>query len=587
MIIASPMFRKLLLRSLVVILVAVVALDILLTRYTAYHETRNAERQLQAQARILADEVAALPAEGLGLWTEETGRRAESRVTVIAPGGGVLADSEGNAGRMENHAGRPEVREALQGRPGSSVRRSATLDHDLLYLALPVTFQGKAGYVLRLAVPLEQVDEAIAEVRWRILQVSLIAALLSLGVAYVTSRSLSRRIRRLQLFADGLVNARFSETLPPAPDDELGALARSLNSMSGQLREMLERLKLESSRREAILAGMVEGVLAVDRELNVTFCNQAFARAVGASYPAPERLPLLELVRDPAFLNLLTRSVVTAEPQRQRMQLSAAEGHSFEVQAAPLELRSGRGAIAILHDVTDLERLERVRRDFVANVSHELRTPLAAIQGYAETLLDGALEDSQHNRRFVEVIKAHAVRLNNIASDLLALSELESSDAGPSPEKISVRQALDAAWHSVESEARLSDVRVHRGDLPDEYVTGHRMRLEQALVNLLVNAVKFNRPGGDVWIEAERTPDRKVRISVADNGIGIPSDDLPRIFERFYRVDKARSREAGGTGLGLSIVKHAIEGMGGGISVESELGEGSKFTVVLPACDVD
>ena len=587
MIVASPMFRKLLLRSLVVILVAVVALDILLTRYTAYNETRNAERQLQAQARILADEVAGLPAAGLAIWTKEANRRTQSRVTLITPGGGVLADSERDAGTMENHAGRPEVREALQGRPGSSVRHSATLDHDLLYFALPGTFQGKEGHVLRLAVPLERVDDAIAEVRWRIFQVSLIAAVLSLGVAYISSRSLSRRIRRLQLFADGLVNARFSETLPPAPDDELGALARSLNSMSSQLRDMLERLKLESSRREAILAGMVEGVLAVDRELNVTFCNQAFARAVGASYPAPERLPVLELVRDPAFLNLLTRSVVTDEPQRQRMQLSAAEGRSFEVQAAPLELRSGRGAIAILHDVTDLERLERVRRDFVANVSHELRTPLAAIQGYAETLLDGALEDSEHNRRFVEVIKAHAVRLNNIASDLLALSELESTDAGPSLEKISVRQALDAAWHSVESEAYLRNVNVHRGDLPDECVTGHRMLLEQALVNLLDNAVKFNRPGGEVWIEAQRTPDRKVRISVADNGIGIPSDDLPRIFERFYRVDKARSREAGGTGLGLSIVKHAIEGMGGGISVESELGKGSKFTVVLPACDVD
>jgi two-component system, OmpR family, phosphate regulon sensor histidine kinase PhoR len=228
-----------------------------------------------------------------------------------------------------------------------------------------------------------------------------------------------------------------------------------------------------------------------------------------------------------------------------------------------------------------------VRRDFVANVSHELRTPLAAIQGYAETLLDGGLEDAEHNRRFVEVIQAHAVRLNNIASDLLALSELESTDAGPSPEKISVRQALDAAWRSVESEARLRDVTVHRGDLPDEYVTGHRMRFEQALVNLLGNAVKFNRPGGEVWIEARRTPDRNVRISVADNGIGMPSEDLPRIFERFYRVDKARSREAGGTGLGLSIVKHAIEGMGGSVSVESELGKGSKFTVVLPACDVD
>ncbi len=395
MILASPMFRKLLLRSLLVILVAVLALNFLLTRYVTDHETGNAEKQLQAQARILADEVARLPADALASWTKEAHQRSHARITLIEPGGRVLADSEADAGRMENHAGRPEVREALQGRPGSSVRHSDTLDHDLLYLALPVTLQGRAGHVLRLAVPLKQLGEAIVQVRWRIVQASLIAALLSLGVAYLTSRSLSRRIRQVQLFADGLVEARFSETLPPEPEDELGALARSLNRMSSQLRDMLERLKLESSRREAILTGIVEGVLAVDHELCVTFCNQAFARAVGARYPVPERLPVLELVRDPAFLILLTSTVVKVEAQKQHLQLSAAEGHSFEVQAAPLELRSGRGAIVILHDVTDLERLERVRRDFVANVSHELRTPLAAIQGYAETLLEGGLEDQR------------------------------------------------------------------------------------------------------------------------------------------------------------------------------------------------
>jgi two-component system phosphate regulon sensor histidine kinase PhoR len=586
MIAASPMFRKLLLTSLALILVTVVALDFLLTRYTTDRETRNVENQLQAQARILAGEVAGLPAAGLANWTKEAQQRTRARVTLIAPGGSVLADSEHDAGTMENHAGRPEVRKALEGRPGSAVRHSATIGRDLLYAALPVKFSGKDGHVLRLAVPLEQVDEAIAEVRSRILRVSLIAALLSLGFAYVTARSLSRRIRQVQSFAAGLVEARFSETLPPGPDDELGALARSLNRMSVQLREMLERLKLESARREAILAGMVEGVLAVDHELCVTFCNKAFAGAVGARYPAPERLPVLELVRDPAFLHLLTRSVVTGEPQKQRMQLSAAQGRLFEVQAAPLELRSGRGAIAILHDVTELERLERIRRDFVANVSHELRTPLAAIQGYAETLLDGALADSDNNRKFVETIQAHALRLNRIASDLLALSELESGDPGPLPEKISVRQAVDAAVRSVESEARLRDVKVHRGGVPDEYVTGHAMRLEQALVNLLDNAVKFNRPGGEVWIEVGRTGEGMVRISVLDNGIGIPFEDMPRIFERFYRVDKARSREVGGTGLGLSIVKHAIEGMGGSVTVASELGKGSTFAIVLPACEV-
>jgi two-component system phosphate regulon sensor histidine kinase PhoR len=401
-------------------------------------------------------------------------------------------------------------------------------------------------------------------------------------VAYVWSRALSRRIGRAQKFAEGLVHARFPEPLPLGPSDELGALARSLNSMAEQLQDTLERLRLESARRDAILSGMVEGVLAVDHELCIMFCNQAFARAVGTQYPVQERLPVLEAMRNPIFLELLTKVLVTGEAQKGRLQLAVAEGHSFEVQAAPLDLRSGRGALAILHDVTDLERLERVRRDFVANVSHELRTPLAAIQGYAETLLDGALEDPANNRRFLEVIKAHAIRLNHISSDLLALSELESGvDAMPT-EVVPLGELIDAAVHTVESEARLRNVTIHSGGATDRCVVAHRLRLEQVLVNLLDNAVKFNRPGGEVWIEFGENRDGMLRIAVADNGIGIPSEDLPRIFERFYRVDKARSREVGGTGLGLSIVKHAVERMGGKLAVESQLGRGSKFTILLP-----
>ena len=280
---------------------------------------------------------------------------------------------------------------------------------------------------------------------------------------------------------------------------------------------------------------------------------------------------------------MLSRVLVTGQLQKQRLQLAAADGRSFEVQAAPLEARARRGVIAILHDITDLERLERVRRDFVANVSHELRTPLAAIHGYAETLLRGALEDKENNRKFVEIIQAHAVRLNNIAADLLVLSELESGERLPPSERIPVREAIEAALRSVEPEARIRAVTVRRGEITAESVSGQRIRLEQAMVNLLDNAIKFNKPGGEVRIEAPPSAEGKIRICVADNGIGIPSDDLPRVFERFYRVDKARSREVGGTGLGLSIVKHVVERMGGSVAVESELGKGSNFMIELPA----
>jgi len=244
---------------------------------------------------------------------------------------------------------------------------------------------------------------------------------------------------------------------------------------------------------------------------------------------------------------------------------------------------TGRGALAILHDVTELERLEQVRKDFVANVSHEFRTPLAGIIGYAETLLDGALKDAQNNQRFVEIIRTNAVRLGSIASDLLVLSELESGTDPPEPDIISVRGVLEAALVTVKAEAQERGVRLVPEGLEDVYVSGSRLRLEQALLNLVANAIKFNRPGGEVRVSARENQDGRVAIIVADTGVGIPSQDLPRIFERFYRVDKARSRQVGGTGLGLSIVKHVVERMNGTVTVESQLGKGSTFTLLVPA----
>jgi two-component system phosphate regulon sensor histidine kinase PhoR len=240
------------------------------------------------------------------------------------------------------------------------------------------------------------------------------------------------------------------------------------------------------------------------------------------------------------------------------------------------------GAIATLHDITELERLERVRKDFVANISHELRTPLSAIRGYTETLLDGALEDANHNRRFLGIIAAQSDRLADLASDLLALSEIEG-ERGPAPaERVSVLEAAENALHTVEGVASSHQVRTALGSAEDLYVSGQEYLLERALINLLLNGIKYNRPGGEVRIEIAPA-DGTVRIAVRDTGIGIPSVEIPRIFERFYRVDKARSRSSGGTGLGLSIVRHSVERMGGTVAVESQLGKGSTFTLAFPA----
>jgi two-component system phosphate regulon sensor histidine kinase PhoR len=364
-------------------------------------------------------------------------------------------------------------------------------------------------------------------------------------------------------------------------DDELGSLARSLGRMTPRIAELVSRLSVELTRREAVLASMTEAVLAVDAQLNVTFCNHSFQQAVGDHHTA-EGVPLIRIVRDPGLFRVLKRVVDSGETLRQRLQLSTTEARTFEVRAAPLSNSTSRGAIAILYDVTPQERLERVKRDFIANVSHEFRTPLATIRGYAETLLDGGLEDHQNRRKFVEIIQANGVRLNNIAADLLTLSELEAGRPEPEPGPIPVSDAIHAAIHAVEPAARLRGLALSAGPIPDVYILGYGIRFEQALLNLLDNAVKFNRENGEVRVEVRPVAESRIEISVSDTGVGIPPEDLSRVFERFYRVDKARSRQVGGTGLGLSIVKHAIEQMNGAIAVESRLGSGTRFAITLP-----
>jgi len=411
---------------------------------------------------------------------------------------------------------------------------------------------------------------------------ALVWGILFVLVAWLLGRSLARRINRLTDFADRLLNLDAPHPLlPPGGDDELGVLARSLARVAPQIEELVNRLGMELARREAILASMADAVLAVDSGLNLTFCNHAFLQAIG-SQEAPQGAPLVRVFRNPALLEVLTRVLDSGETVRKRLQFSGAEARSFDVAAMPLAGSPYRGAIAILRDVTPNERLERMKRDFIANVSHEIRTPLATIRGYAETLLDGGLEDQHNRRRFVEIIQANGVRLNNISADLLSLSELESGAPAAPPGPIPVTEALSSAMRAVEPAASVMGVRLHADPIPDLYLLGHGTRLEQALLNLLDNAIKFNKPDGQVFVSVHDRPGQRIEIRISDTGLGIPAADLSRIFERFYRVDKARSRQAGGTGLGLSIVKHAIEQMGGSVAVESDLGKGSTFIVTLP-----
>jgi two-component system phosphate regulon sensor histidine kinase PhoR len=413
--------------------------------------------------------------------------------------------------------------------------------------------------------------------------VVMLGALLGVGFAflYAVARSFSLHVQRLEEFVEAPL-----ETGGEIPEDgppELQRLSRAMKLRAERIRQVIERANLELSHRETILAAMAEGVLAIDQNLKVIFCNDAFARAFGTRTPGVAGRTFYEVVREPALLNMLEIVVRSGTSERDRFRMPSAGGRWFEARALPLGAAPTRGAVVVLHDITDLQHQEQVRKDFVADVSHELRTPLSAIRGYAETLLDGALQDSGNSRKFVEIMLAQTIRLNNIASDLLVLSELDSGAAPGPPESVALRQVIESALNTVQSEAALRHVHLRKGEFQECNVAGYRFRLEQALVNLLDNAVKFNRPDGEVTVECGWAEDGRVRVSVRDTGIGIASEDLKRIFERFYRVDKARSRPAGGTGLGLPIVREVIERMGGRVEVESQLGRGSTFTILLRA----
>jgi len=427
----SPLFRKLLISTFLLIAATLLILDFFLTAYIGERETQSVQHRLTVEARILSGEASAIAPSRLEDWAKQVAARAQARVTVVDPKGAVLADSEHDPETMENHLNRPEIRQALAGQVGASIRHSATLDRDLCYVAISFPYQGSAPFILRLAVPLQELETAVAPLRWWMFQASLIALTLAMAISYLFSVQFTRRIRRLESFAENLVATRASQDLPPDADDELGELTRSLNRMAAQLRGSLDRLSLESMRREAILSAMVEGVLAVNHEMRITFCNESFARVIGAPGAIAERTPLLEVVRDAGLRDMFYQVLVSGKPLKQRLELPAAHGRSFEVQAAPLSVSSSAtsrwGAIAVLHDITDLERLERVRKDFVANVSHELRTPLTAIRGNAGMMLEYYAEQFKDPdlRQMMSDIHEASLRLIAIVNDFLDVSRLE------------------------------------------------------------------------------------------------------------------------------------------------------------------
>jgi two-component system phosphate regulon sensor histidine kinase PhoR len=550
--------------------------------------------RLASVGGLLHDETRALltaPASPAALHEFALGaaRPSQSRVTLIATDGRVVADSDvpvPDLDRVENHAARPEVAAALQGRTGRDLRRSATIAAPLLYVALPVTEAGAVRGVLRLALPLSVVTSSHADVHRVMLIGAAVALAVALGIGLFVAGRVTRPVVEMEAIARRMAEGDFTARAPTRSPDEIGRLGRALNVMSARLHGKIEDLEHEQAKISAVLDGMVEGVIAVDARDQIVAMNEP-ARAlfeVGAG--RGERKPLLEVIRNADLHALLGEARRSARHTvaRRELVVPGAPPRTVQANAVPVDLGVGDvGAVMVLHDVTELRRLETVRTEFVANVSHELRTPLTAIHGYLETVLGGGLDEPEAARRFLEIVFRHTERLGRLLDDLTDLSDIELGrvrlQLGPVAVGDVVESVLAIMTRRAETR-RVALVAALPPDLPG--VTADHDRLEQILINLVDNAVKYTGEGGRVTVSGRRVDDARVEVAVTDTGVGIPPADLPRITERFYRVDKARSRELGGTGLGLAIVKHLVIAHGGELTIESEPGRGTTVRVTLP-----
>ncbi len=551
------------------------------------------ERELGLEARMAAELLShrsAATESEIDAEADALGRIVGARVTFIAADGRVVGDSDLRSDQLrtvESHATRPEIVAARQHGFGSVRRRSATVGADLMYVAIPVRNPRIPLLAfVRLALPLTSVDRQLSAVRY-LAGLGFAAGLCAaLALTWIFSAPLARRLRAIDERARRYADGDMSRSLPDYGQDEIGSVARMLDSLTHDLAGRLAGLEADRARMSAILSGMIEGVLVVNAHGRLQLANDAARRMLriddaveGRHYP--------EIVRHPAVARQIAAALAGRPTESVELTGLRDAQVTLIARTAPVDVSPGRGAVVVLHDITDLRRADRIRRDFVANVSHELRTPLTAIRGYVEALGDATPDEG---RRFLEIVARHTLRMERLVLDLLRLARL---DAG--------QEILDRVPCSVEGlfgavEADLAGLlasrrqTVERAIAPDAAtVEGDPAKLQDALRNLLENATNYSPEGGRIVMAAHRTADRVI-LTVADEGPGIPPGDLPRIFERFYRVDKSRTRERkdpGGTGLGLSIVRHLVELHGGRVTAANRPGRGAILTIELPGDAAD
>lgn len=566
----SRIFLKVLAAFAFVIAAATLTLDFAI-RHTWETSLKNdIERLLVQNANSFALRMQNDHQHSLQQMAEEEARITETRVTIIARDGTVLADTQADPKTMENHASRPEVVAALQGNNGAATRLSRTVGVEFLYVAVP-----SGDKIARLAYPMATLRDHMAAIHRNLARATALALLLALLLAVAIAQTIASRLKSILRFAEQVAAGNLSARIAESGTDEIAQVAMSLDRTARRLEENFASVRESRAELEALLNSMNDGVIAVSPEMKVRWANQAITSMVHR--PVRMGVPVTELVRHPDFLDTL-RAALKSKQRETKIASSLGGRGSFSITAEPLP---DGGVVSVLHDISEIERVEKTRRDFIANVSHELRTPLTSIRGYAETLLDSEDLVNGNAQDFLQVIRRNAERMSRLTEDLLVLARVESGeeklDLRPHAARVLVAEAVSAMQES----AKQAEVELAIAAVPDVSVVADAYAVHQVFSNLVSNALRYAQSGKKVVLGATEQPGA-VEFYVQDFGPGIAYEHLPRIFERFYRVDKARSRETGGTGLGLAIVKHIVLNHNGSVRVGSSVGHGSTFFFSLP-----
>jgi two-component system phosphate regulon sensor histidine kinase PhoR len=517
--------------------------------------------------------VAGKDAGKLDIFVKELGKQIHARITVIAPNGTVFSDSEENPLKMENHQTRTEIAQALEGNTGQSLRMSGTLKQEMLYIAIPVMKDNKVLYVLRVSRFMKEITTTTNQLVEKILLIAFVIDVTGLLFAFLFARSISRPVKELSVALQKVAQQNFNIRVFLKRNDELKELADSFNYMIARMAELFAELSRQKEELNSIISSLQEGLLALDEEDRVLFANASLKKIVNEDLQQGRFY--WEVLREPKLNELIRRVRAARLNSVEEIELNN------KLFLCSLTFLGYKEEIAIIfHDITEIKKLEKIKTDFVLNVSHELRTPLTSIKGFIETLEASALSDE--NRHYLEIIKRNTDRLINVVNDLLALSELEEKTSSLQMETVDLKNLIERVIKIFEQQIKAKGFSLNLSVDPDLLpVKGDPFKLEQVFINLLDNAIKYTEKG-TISIEMKYR-DGQVVVSIQDTGPGIPQEHLSRIFERFYVVDKSRSKKLGGTGLGLSIVKHAILLHNGTINVESVPGRGTTFVITLPA----